>query len=84
MMPSSPRALTTSRPISLAMYSWVSDMSDERNSESCCAAILMLVGSQRLAVASVVNVAEGNKLDAVSLAIPNLEHDDASTEFAAL
>jgi hypothetical protein len=22
------------------MYSWVSDMSDERNSESCCAAIL--------------------------------------------
>jgi len=32
--PNSPNALTTSRPISVATYSWTSDMSAERKSVS--------------------------------------------------
>jgi len=40
MVPSSPSADTTSRPISLAMYSWVKDMSAERNMVSCAGAMV--------------------------------------------
>jgi hypothetical protein len=40
MVPSSPRADTTSRPISLAMYSWVKDMSAERNMVSLLGAMM--------------------------------------------
>lgn len=39
--PISPNALTTSRPISLAMYSWVNDMSAERKRVSLGTAMTM-------------------------------------------
>jgi hypothetical protein len=40
IVPSSPSAETTSRPISLAMYSWVKDMSAERNMVSLGGAMM--------------------------------------------
>jgi hypothetical protein len=57
------------------MYSCVSDISDERNSESCCAAILKagrwITETGGREDGDCLNIAEGNKLDAVSLASPN-------------